>query len=40
LIINGKKQSAEVYNKNREFLEKHKSFKIRQTDNDFDIDKE
>jgi hypothetical protein len=39
LIINGKKQSAEVYNKNKEFLEKHKSFKISQNDIDLRIDK-
>lgn len=40
LIINGQKQSSEVYNKNKDFLDKHKSFKIRQTDNDFIIDKD
>ena len=38
LIINGKKQSPEVYSKYRNFLEKHKSFTIRKSDDDFNID--
>jgi len=39
LFINGKKQSAEVYNKYRSFLEKHKSFNIDdEAGDDFNID--
>ena len=38
LFINGKKQPAEVYNKYRSFLEKHKSFKIDKSEDDFNID--
>ena len=38
LIINGKKQPAEVYNKYRSFLEKHKKFSIKKTDDDFNMD--
>jgi len=38
LIINGKKQSADVYNKYRSFLEKHKKFNIKKSDDDFNID--
>jgi chromosome segregation ATPase len=38
LIINGKKQPAEVYNKYRSFLEKHKKFTMKKTDDDFNID--
>ncbi|MBD0332836.1 MAG: hypothetical protein ICV66_09280 [Chitinophagaceae bacterium] len=38
LIINGKKQSADVYNKYRSFLEKHKEFKIKKTDDNFNLD--
>lgn len=38
LIINDKKQSAEVYNKFRTFLEKHKTFTLKKDLNDFDID--
>ena len=38
LIINGKKQPAEVYSKYRKFLEKHKSFTIEKNDDDFNID--
>lgn len=37
-IINGKKQPAEVYNKYRSFLEKHKTFTIEKSDDDFNID--
>jgi hypothetical protein len=38
LIVNGKKVSSEVYSKYRAFLEKHKVFRIKKTDDDFDID--
>jgi len=38
LIINGKKQPADVYNKYRSFLEKHKKFTMKKTDDDFNID--
>lgn len=38
LIINGKKQPANVYNKYRSFLEKHKKFNIKKSDDDFNID--
>jgi hypothetical protein len=38
LFINGKKASAETYNKYRTFLEKHKSFNIEQNDDDFNLD--
>jgi hypothetical protein len=38
LTINGKKQSPEVYSKYRNFLEKHKSFNITKSDDDFNID--
>ena len=37
LIINGKKQPADVYNKYRSFLEKHKKFNIKKTDDNFNI---
>ncbi|MDB5197763.1 MAG: hypothetical protein JWP88_2134 [Flaviaesturariibacter sp.] len=37
LKINGKVQPAEVYNKYRSFLEKHKSFTLRKNENNFDI---
>ena len=37
LIINGKKQPANVYNKYRSFLEKHKKFNIKKSDDDFNI---
>jgi len=37
LTINGKKQPAEVYNKYRSFLEKHKKFNIKKTDDNFNI---
>ena len=37
-FINGKKQSADVYNKYKYFLDKHKSFNIERTDDDFDMD--
>lgn len=37
LIINGKKQPAGVYNKYRSFLENHKKFTIKKSDDDFDI---
>ena len=38
LTVNGKKVSAEIYNKYRSFLEKHKKFTIEKSDDDFDID--
>jgi hypothetical protein len=38
LIVNGKKVSNEVYSRYRAFLEKHKTFRIKKTDDDFDID--
>jgi multidrug efflux pump subunit AcrB len=39
LFINGKKQSSDVYNKYRSFLEKHKSFNIDdEAGDDFNID--
>jgi len=38
LIINGKKQPADVYNKYRSFLEKHKKLNIKKSDEDFNID--
>ena len=38
LTVNGKKVSAEIYNKYRSFLEKHKKFSIEKSDDDFDID--
>ena len=38
LTVNGKKVSAQVYNKYRSFLEKHKSFNIKKDKDDFDID--
>jgi len=38
LTINGKKQSAEVYNKYKAFLQKHKEFNIKKDEEDFDID--
>ncbi|HEY0433506.1 MAG TPA: hypothetical protein VGC95_06515, partial [Chitinophagaceae bacterium] len=37
LIINGKKQPAEIYEKYRDFLQKHKEFKIKKTGDDFNI---
>jgi len=37
LFINGKKAGEEVMSKYRSFLEKHKSFNIEKTDDDFDI---
>ena len=37
LIINGKTQSAEVYNKYDSFLQKHDHFKLRKNDKDFDL---
>jgi hypothetical protein len=37
LIINGKKASDEVYNKYRSFLEKHKTFTIEKSGDDFNI---
>ena len=40
LIINGKLQSAEVYNKYRTFLEKHGKITIKKTADDFNIDKD
>ena len=38
LTINGKKQAADVYNKYRSFLEKHKKFNIKKSKDDFNID--
>lgn len=38
LEVNGKKVSASVYNKYKSFLEKHKTFTMEKTDDDFDID--
>ena len=38
LFINGKKATEQIYNKYRDFLEKHKKFNIEKSDNDFDID--
>ena len=38
LIVNDKKVSAEIYNKYRSFLEKHKKIAIKVSDDDFDID--
>lgn len=38
LIINGKKQPADVYSKYRSFLEKHSKFTIKKSDDDFNID--
>jgi hypothetical protein len=38
LIINGKTQSADVYNKYRNFLEKHKSLRIEKSSDDFSVD--
>ncbi len=37
LIINGKKTSDDVYNKYRNFLEKHKTFTIEKSGDDFNI---
>lgn len=38
LFVNDKKVSPELYNKYRNFLEKHKKFTIEKTDDDLDID--
>ena len=38
LIINGKAQPEAVYNKYKKFLEKHKKFKLKKDDDDFDLD--
>ena len=38
LLINGKKAPAQVYDKYRNFLDKHKKFNIEKTDDDFDMD--
>lgn len=38
LFINGKKATVATYNKYKKFLDKHKSFNIEKTDDDFDID--
>ncbi len=38
LFINGKKASAETYNKYKHFLENHRKFSIRKDDDDFDMD--
>lgn len=37
LIINGKKQPADVYNKYRTFLKKHEKLTIKKSDDDFNI---
>ena len=37
LIINGKKQPADVYNKYESFLKKHEKFTIKKSDDDFNI---
>ena len=37
LLINGKRQPADVYNKYRPFLKKHEKFTIRKSDDDFNI---
>jgi len=39
LIINGKEQSQEVYNKYRKFLEGKKDFRIKKSEDDFDMDR-
>lgn len=38
LFINGKKASDATYNKYKSFLEKHKTFEIKKSADDFDID--
>jgi len=38
LTINGKKQPPSVYTKYRSFLQKHKKFNIKKTNDDFNID--
>lgn len=38
LLINGKKQPEDVYNKYRSFLDKHKRFTLKNEDDDFNID--
>lgn len=38
LMVNDKKVSAEIYNKYRGFLEKHKKFTIEKSDDNFNID--
>ena len=38
LIINGKKQTADVYNKYGSFLKKHDKFTIKKSDDDFNIE--
>jgi hypothetical protein len=38
LFVNDKKVAAEVYNKYRSFLEKHKKFNIKKADDDFNTD--
>jgi chromosome segregation ATPase len=38
LFINDKKATEQTYSKYRNFLEKHKKFSIKKTDDDFDID--
>jgi hypothetical protein len=38
LLINGKKASDATYSKYKKFLEKHKEFNIKKTDDDFDLD--
>jgi membrane-associated HD superfamily phosphohydrolase len=38
LTINGRKQSDEVYNRYRSFLQKYQKFSMKQDDDDFDLD--
>ncbi len=38
LTVNGKKVSADIYNKYRSFLEKHKELTIEKSDDNFNID--
>lgn len=40
LLINGKEQPAEVYNRHRDFLQKHKNTSIKNKDGDFNIRKQ
>ncbi len=40
LLINGKEQSADLYNRHRDFLQKHKNTTIKKTDDDFNIHKQ
>lgn len=40
LLLNGKAQSQEVYNRYRTFLEKHKTFTLQKNEGDFKLDTE